>query len=188
MRRAVFLDRDGVINVDRGYVHRWEDFEFVPGVLDAAAGLCAAGWALVVVTNQSGIARGLYTEAAYQALTQKMTDAFRERGAPLAAVYHCPHHPQGRIAALAVECGCRKPAPGLLLRARDELGLSLSRSVMVGDKTSDLEAARRAGVGRSFLVCPGQTEAVTRSAHGVETFRDLAGCAEHLLTEEGQSR
>lgn len=188
MRCAVFLDRDGVINVDRGYVHRWEDFEFVPGVLEAATGLYAAGWALVVVTNQSGIARGLYTEAAYQALTQKMADAFRERGAPLAAVYHCPHHPQGCVAALAVDCGCRKPAPGLLLRARDELGLSLAESVMVGDKTSDLEAARRAGVGRSFLVRAGQTDAVFRNAHGGEVFRDLASCAERLLAEAGQGR
>lgn len=181
MKRAVFLDRDGVINRDHGYVHRWEDFEFVPGVLDAAARLSSDGWTLVVVTNQSGIARGFYSEEAYLALTQQMTEVFARAGAPIAAVYHCPHHPEGRIAALAVDCGCRKPAPGLLLRAQDELGLSLPDSVMVGDKASDLAAASRAGVGRSFLICPGQVQALVHDARGQAVFRDLSSCVDHLL-------
>ncbi len=102
MKRAVFLDRDSVINRDLGYVHRWEDFEFLPGVLDAACRLASSGWTLVVVTNQSGIARGYYTEHAYGALTSKMEEAFSRHGAPLAGVYHCPHHPAGRITNLAV--------------------------------------------------------------------------------------
>lgn len=188
MRRAVFLDRDGVINRDHGYVHRWADFEFLPGVLDAAARLSAAGWALVVVTNQSGIARGYFTEAAYLALTQKMTEAFAQRGAPIAAVYHCPHHPEGRIAALAVACDCRKPAPGLLLRARDELGLSLSESVMIGDKASDLWAARRAGVERTFLIRAEPAAAVHDEAGAQAVFADLTGCVDHLLGCAGEHR
>jgi D,D-heptose 1,7-bisphosphate phosphatase len=181
MKRAAFLDRDGVINCDRGYVHRWENFELLPGVLDAASRLASAGWTLVVVTNQSGIARGYYTEDAYLELTRRMTDAFARQGAPLAAVYHCPHHPAGRIAALAIGCDCRKPAPGLLLRARDELGLSLPDSVMVGDKPSDVLAARAAGVGRAFLIRSGTADAPVALDGADGVFDDLAGCADHLL-------
>jgi D-glycero-D-manno-heptose 1,7-bisphosphate phosphatase len=181
MRRAVFLDRDGVINRDHGYVHRWEDFEFLPGVLEAASRLVAGGWTLVVVTNQSGIARGYYTEEAYRALTQRMKDVFAQRAAPLAAVYHCPHHPAGRMAGLAVECDCRKPAPGLFLRARDELALSLPDSVMIGDKPSDVSAARAAGVGRVFLVRSGQTGRADGDTGADSVFDSLAECANHLL-------
>jgi D-glycero-D-manno-heptose 1,7-bisphosphate phosphatase len=178
MKRAVFLDRDGVINRDRGYVHRWDDVEFFPGVFEAARRLATSGWTLVVVTNQSGIARGYFTEEAYHALTQRMTGVFRDEGAPLAAVYHCPHHPEGRVAALAIACDCRKPAPGMFLRARDELGLSLADSVMIGDKPSDVAAARRAGVGRSFLIRSEPTDLDTL-ADGV--FDDLVDCANQLL-------
>ena len=186
MKRAVFLDRDGVINLDRAYVHRWEDFEFVPGALDAAARLAAAGWTLVVVTNQSGIARGYYTEDDYQALTRQMVDAFAARGVPVAAVYHCPHHPSGRVAALAVDCECRKPAPGMLLRAAREHGLSLPDSMMVGDKPSDIAAARAAGVGRAYLVASDNAESPTYGADEEQVgadgaFASLADCVDHLL-------
>ncbi|MBK1613521.1 D-glycero-beta-D-manno-heptose-1,7-bisphosphate 7-phosphatase [Rubrivivax gelatinosus] len=150
--RAVFLDRDGVVNVDHGYVGRWQDFEFAPGAVDAMRRLQEAGWLLVVVTNQSGIARGYYTEADYQALTARMKAELAAAGAPLAGVYHCPHHPQGSVAAYAQDCDCRKPAPGLILRAAAELGLTLADSVLVGDKASDAQAARAAGVGRVVLV------------------------------------
>jgi D-glycero-D-manno-heptose 1,7-bisphosphate phosphatase len=181
MRRAAFLDRDGVVNVDRGYVHRLEDFEFLPGVLDAAARLSSGGWTLVVVTNQSGIARGLYSEQTYRVLTQHMEQAFARAGAPLAGVYHCPHHPEGRIAALAIECTCRKPAPGLLLQARDELGLSLPDSVLVGDRLSDLVAARRAGVGRAYLLRSGPTDRLVAESAPDGVFDSLADCVDHLM-------
>lgn len=179
MKRAVFLDRDGVINADHGYVHGWGDFEFLPGVLEAASRLSAAGWSLVVVTNQSGIARGYYTEEAYQALTLRMQAAFAEHGAPLDAVYHCPHHPSGEIAALAVACGCRKPAPGMILRARDELGLSLSASVLMGDRHSDMAAARSAGVGRAFLIRSRHTDVQPLAADGV--FDSMSDGVDELL-------
>lgn len=184
MRRAAFLDRDGVINVDHAYVRRWEDFEFVPGALDAAARLAVAGWTLVVVTNQSGIARGYYTEDEFQALTARMVARFQEQGAPIAAVYHCPHHPSGKIAALAIDCECRKPAPGMLLRATRELGLSPDASIMIGDKPSDIGAARAAGVGRAYLVRSDnaesfQADAATCGADGA--FESLADCVDHLL-------
>lgn len=152
MRRAAFLDRDGVINLDHGYVVRREDFVFVPGALDACRTLHALGFALVVVTNQSGIGRGLYTTADFLALTDWMKGEFARYGAPLAGVYHCPHHPTDAVGAWRVECACRKPAPGMLLAAIADLGLDPARSVMFGDRRSDLQAAQGAGVPERVLL------------------------------------
>jgi len=152
LRRAAFIDRDGVINIDHGYVFRREEFEFVPGLLSACAQLHRWGFSLVVVTNQSGIGRGLYTEDDYRRLTAWMTDEFAAAGAPLAGVYHCPHHPQALLPGLRRDCGCRKPAPGLLLAAARELSLDLPRSVLFGDKASDIEAALAAGVPHRVLL------------------------------------
>lgn len=151
-RRAAFLDRDGVINVDRGYVFRREDFEFVPGALGACARLHRLGFALVVATNQSGIGRGLYTEDEYRQLTDWMRAQFDAAGAPLAGVYHCPHHPEASIAEYRRVCACRKPAPGMLLAAARDLALDLSRSILFGDKDSDMAAAAAAGVPRRVLL------------------------------------
>ncbi|MDM4772072.1 D-glycero-beta-D-manno-heptose 1,7-bisphosphate 7-phosphatase [Solimonas sp. SE-A11] len=172
--KAAFLDRDGVINVDSGYVYRWEDFAFLPGAVGAMRRLAAAGYALVVVTNQSGIARGMYTEPQYQALTAQLRQALAAEGVALAAVYHCPHLPGGSVAAYARDCDCRKPAPGMLLRAQQELGIDMAASLMVGDKPSDIEAARAAGVGRAYLVGRAQTPA---DGH----FADLAACVDALV-------
>jgi len=109
LRKAAFLDRDGVINKDKAYVHRWEDFEFVPGAVEGMRRLQQAGYALVVVTNQSGLARGYYTEAQYQALTTALREELSRQGVQLDGVYHCPHHPQGSVPHLAVDCDHRLP-------------------------------------------------------------------------------
>ncbi len=146
LRRAAFLDRDGVINIDRGYVYRREDFQFVPGVLEGARHLHDLGFLLVVASNQSGIGRGLYTEADFNALTTWMRSEFLAAGAPLAGVYFCPHHPTDALGEYRRTCDCRKPAPGMLLAAAHDLGIDLKASAMFGDKVSDLEAARAAGV------------------------------------------
>ena len=155
MRRAAFIDRDGVINEERDYVHRPEDFHLLPGVVDGLRRLQQAGFALVVVTNQAGIARGLYGEAEFARLTEYMTALLQRQGVTLAGVYHCPHHPSAGIGPWRVDCDCRKPKPGMLLQAARELSLSLPDSVLVGDKSSDIEAGRRAGVGRCLLVTSG---------------------------------
>jgi len=152
LRRAAFIDRDGVINIDHGYVSRREDFRFVPGTLAACAQLHRQGFALAVVTNQSGIGRGLYSEDDYRRLTEWMAAEFAAAGAPLAGVYHCPHHPQARLPDYRCDCDCRKPAPGLLLTAARELSLDLARSVLFGDKASDIEAAAAAGVPQRVLL------------------------------------
>jgi len=145
MRRAAFLDRDGVINVDSGYVHRVEEFEFVAGTLQACRELVRRGWLLVVATNQSGIGRGRYTERDFHALTAWMRERFEEAGAPLAGVYFCPHHPDDR-------CDCRKPQPGMLLAAARELAIDLQQSVFYGDKCEDLQAAQAAGISHRVLL------------------------------------
>ena len=182
-RQAAFLDRDGVINRDRAYVSRWEDFEFVPGAVDAMRRLKKAGYALVVVTNQSGIARGYYSEAQYQALTAAMQQALLDAGAAVDAVYHCPHHPKGKVAELAIDCDCRKPAPGMILRAAKELNLSLADSILVGDKPSDIEAARAAGVGRAYIVQSDNAESTTGLAGADAAHADLQSCVAALLPD-----
>lgn len=179
-RPAAFLDRDGVVNRDVGYLHRWEDFEFLPGVLDAMRRLHDAGYALVIVTNQSGIARGYYTEADYQALTAQLRGALVAAGCPAAGIYHCPHHPDGTVAAYAIDCDCRKPQPGMLLQAVRELDLSPPDSLLVGDKLSDLQAAHGAGVKHAYLVRSNQPlePNATKLADGV--FGSLADLVQHL--------
>lgn len=149
-RPSLLLDRDGVINEDAGYTHRIEDFIFIEGIFDLARGAAACGMPIVVVTNQAGIGRGLYTEEQFQRLTAWMCERFVEQGAPIARVLHCPYHPTEGVGAYRRESEFRKPGPGMLLQARDELGLDLARSVLVGDKPSDIEAGRRAGVGTTL--------------------------------------
>lgn len=183
-RKAAFLDRDGVINLDRAYVHKWEDFEFVPGAVDAMRRLSDAGYAIVIVTNQSGIARGMYTEVDYQLLTQQMCEALAAAGVKVTGVYHCPHHPQGRVTELALECECRKPAPGMILRASQELGVSLSNSLLVGDKPSDIEAARRAGVSKAYMVRSDNEESSVLNVDTDQVFDDLAECVSYILRHD----
>lgn len=181
--RAVFLDRDGVVNVEREYLHRIEDFEFLPGVPQALARLQSAGWRLVVVTNQSGIARGYYTQADYQRLTAHMVDALAREGVALEGVLHCPHLPNATVEAYRVECECRKPAPGMLLAAAKQFDIDLSASVMVGDKASDVQAGRAACVGRCWLVRSGHAldDQAVRAADAVHA--DLRACADALLAD-----
>jgi D-glycero-D-manno-heptose 1,7-bisphosphate phosphatase len=152
VRAAAFLDRDGVVNVDRDYVFRQQDFEFVPGTLDAARELRGFGLALVVVTNQSGIARGFYGVDEFEALTGWMREQFASHGAALDGVYYCPHHPSEGSPPYRQVCRCRKPQPGLLLDAARDLGLDLAHSVLFGDKVSDLQSALAAGIPHRILL------------------------------------
>ena len=147
MRRAAFLDRDGVINIDHAYVCRIEDFDFIPGVLEAARMLHDAGLDLIIVTNQSGIGRGYYTVEDFRRLDAAVRAVFAEHGAPITDVYFCPHHPSKALDPWRCVCDCRKPAPGMILRAAREHDIDLAHSIMFGDKPSDMQAAAAAGVG-----------------------------------------
>ncbi|TNY25747.1 D,D-heptose 1,7-bisphosphate phosphatase [Fulvimonas soli] len=151
-RKALFLDRDGVINVDHGYVCSPERTEFLDGIFELVAAANRRGLAVVVATNQAGIARGYYTEQDFHAYMAWVRAQFRRHDARIDAVYHCPHHPTAGLGAYLRACACRKPAPGMLLAAQRDLGLDLGASLLVGDKPSDIEAGRAAGVGRNLLL------------------------------------
>lgn len=151
-REALFLDRDGVINVDRTYVARRSDFEWCPGIFRLTRVAAERGIPIVVVTNQSGIGKGYYTQVDFDQLNAWMCAEFDARGTPLAGVYHCPYHPEAVIASLKADHPWRKPAPGMLLAAARDLALDLTQSVMIGDQWNDMIAAARAGIGTAVLV------------------------------------
>ncbi len=152
LARALFLDRDGVINQETGYLYRCEDIVWVDGIFDLCRTALALDYRLVVVTNQAGIGRGLYTQAQFDDLTAWMMREFAARGAPLSAVYSCPYHPEHGLGDYRREHEDRKPAPGMLLRAARDLGLDLSQSILVGDRCSDIAAAYAAGLREAFLL------------------------------------
>ena len=140
-RPAAFLDRDGVLNVDHGFTHKPDQLEWIKGAPEAVQLLNEAGYIVLVITNQSGVARGFYDEAAIHKFHTHLQDALREQGAHIDAFYYCPHHPDGTVKRLAVHCRCRKPNPGMLEQAAREWPIDLSRSFLIGDKDADMSAA-----------------------------------------------
>lgn len=153
---AIFLDRDGTINIDHGYVYEIERFEFIDGVIDACLELKQMGFALVLVTNQSGIARGKFTEDQFMQLTEWMDWSLADRGVDLDGIYFCPHHPNIGIEEHKQQCDCRKPLPGMLLAAKEHLNIDMAASYIVGDKIEDLQAGIAAGIGTKVLVKSGK--------------------------------
>ncbi len=170
-RAFVFLDRDGTLVPDTGYVHRLEDCVLLPGASEGLRRMQDAGFRLVIVTNQSGIGRGLYGEPEFQAFQSRLASLLAKDGVRIERTYHCPHVPEDA-------CACRKPAPGLLLRARDELGADLERSWMVGDAARDLEAARASGCAGAVRIAPPTVERAAGESHRA---RDLPGAAGIVL-------
>ena len=143
---ALFLDRDGVINVDHGYVHRSDQFEFIPGIFDLARfAVNELRWRIVVITNQSGIGRGYYDEAAYQQLTRWMCERFEAENAKITRVYHCPYHPEHGIGEYRLDHPWRKPKPGMIMQAASDLDIDLARSAIIGDTLADIAAGAEAG-------------------------------------------
>ena len=153
-RPALFLDRDGVVNIDHAYVHRKNDFEFIDGIFDLCRHAKALGYLIIIVTNQAGIGRGYYTEEDFAALTHWMCGIFDRERAAIDKVYFCPTHPDGAVERYRKQSDLRKPAPGMILLAAREFNVNLQDSILVGDKFSDLEAGFAAGVGSNILYRP----------------------------------
>jgi len=154
LNRALFLDRDGVINIDYGYVHTPDTFEFINGIFDVANFAIELNYKLVVITNQAGIGRGIYSEEDFNKLTSWMCEKFSTAGAPIDRVYFSPYHPTAGIGGYLKDDYNRKPKPGMILNAQKELDLDLRSSVLIGDKASDIQAGIAAGVGRNLLFAP----------------------------------
>ena len=149
---AVFFDRDGTLNRDVGYVTHLDAYELLPRAAAAVRRVNEAGWLAILVTNQAGVARGYFPESMVEAAHGKLRDELRAEGARLDAIYYCPHAPNGDVPAYAIDCRMRKPYPGMILKAAEERGVDLEKSVMLGDKYSDLEAGWRAGCGAGLLL------------------------------------
>jgi D-glycero-D-manno-heptose 1,7-bisphosphate phosphatase len=148
---AIFLDRDGTLNIDKGYVYRIEDWEWIPGAIDSIVRLKKSGYLVIVITNQAGIARGYYNEADMNILHARINAELKDYGAVIDGFYHCPHHPEFGAVQL---CNCRKPMPGLIYAASQNFDIDLGRSWLIGDKASDVQAGIAAGV-KSILVSTG---------------------------------
>lgn len=179
--RAAFIDRDGVLNEERAFVHKIEDFVLLPGAVQALRALQAAGYRTVVVTNQSGIARGLYTEADYQRLTAQVRERLQAEGVRLDAIEYCPHLPDAPLPEYRRVCECRKPAPGMLLRAIRALDIDPTASFLIGDRLSDVQAGRAAGVGRCFLARTGYALSPEAIAAADAVYEDLLACVQDVL-------
>ena len=182
-KRAVFLDRDGTINVEKDYLSRPEDFEFFPDVPLALKRLKAAGYLLIVVTNQSGVARGYFTLSEVDTLHRHIQAQLKQFGTELDGFYICPHHPDKGIAEYRAHCSCRKGEPGLLLQAATDFGIDLERSFMIGDKLTDIEAGTRAGC-QPILVLTGYGVETSQRLEfdGIPIFEDLGKAVEYILT------
>jgi len=170
VKKALFLDRDGVINKEKNYLYKVEEFEFIDGVFDTCKFFQDRGYELIIITNQAGIARGYYTEEDFHKLNDWMLEEFKKRGIKISKVYFCPHHPD-----FTGECECRKPKPGMILQAQGEFGLDLSSSILVGDKESDIRVGKNAGVGLNVLVKSGHKidEKNTQADLVLKSIKDL---------------
>ena len=150
--KTIFLDRDGVINKDINYLHKIDDFEFVDGIFDVCLYFQSLGYKIIIITNQSGISRGYYSHSDYQKVTQWMLDQFKYKNINILDVFHCPHGPDST-------CDCRKPKPGMFLKAKDKHNTDMEKSWMIGDKERDTIAANSAGIDNTILI---------RSSHRID--------------------
>lgn len=147
---ALFLDRDGVINIDHAYVYRIDDFEFIPGIFSVCRHAIKLGYMIVVVTNQAGIGRGYYSEEDFLKLNQWMCARFLDEGITITKTYHCPFHPSHGVGMYKQDSYDRKPNPGMLIQAQQEFAINMEQSILIGDKVSDIQAGIAAGVGKNI--------------------------------------
>ena len=165
--KTIFLDRDGIINKEVNYLHKIDDFEFMDGIFDCCAHFNNLGYKIIIITNQSGIARGYYQEADYMRLTSWMLDKFKEKNINILDIFHCPHGPDS-------SCICRKPKPGMFLDAKSKYNIEMEKSWMIGDKETDIEAANLAGISNTILLRSGHliNESDSKSKHIIDSIKD----------------
>jgi len=152
VNKALFLDRDGIINEDSAYVYQPQEFIFVEGIFDLCRYFVKQGYRLFIITNQAGIGRGFYSEADFDKLMTWVSEEFAKQTIVIEKSYYCPHHPTAGIGHYKMNCDCRKPEAGMLLEAAKEFNLDLSASLLIGDKISDIEAGKRAGLRKTYLI------------------------------------
>ncbi len=168
MNKALFLDRDGVINVEMDYLFKIEDFQFIDGIFELCKYYQNLGYLIIVITNQSGIARDYYTEKDFSLLTLWMLEEFHKHAIDIKKVYYCPHHPE-----ISGYCMCRKPHAGMLLDAQKEFNIDLKNSVLVGDKERDIEAGLNAGLQETYLFDESKSVTVSRATKIVSSLNDI---------------
>lgn len=182
MRKAVFLDRDGTLIEEAGYLDRVERIAFFPYTVDAVRLLNRAGLAVIVVSNQSGVARGFFDEAFVQETQQQIAARLKLGGATVDGFYYCPHHPEGTVPAYRAVCECRKPRPGLLQRAARDHGIDLERSAVVGDRVFDVQAGHAVGA-RTVLVRTGYGREHEPQARATRVADNLMGAIAWILRQ-----
>ncbi|WP_373034660.1 D-glycero-beta-D-manno-heptose 1,7-bisphosphate 7-phosphatase [Sulfurimonas sp.] len=168
MTKALFLDRDGIINVDKKYVHKKDEFEFTDGIFEFCKYFMDNGFLIFVITNQAGIGRGYYTDNDFLTLTEWMKGEFKQNNIFIKDVYHCPHHSEKGIGKYKIDCNCRKPKPGMILSIADKYRIDLNYSILVGDKKSDIEAGIRAKIKNNFLI-----KSEYQNEYDFKTIKDL---------------
>ena len=166
--KALFLDRDGIINIDHSYVYKIEDFEFVEGIFDLVKRFADNGYLIFIITNQSGIGRGYYTEESFTTLTQWMIERFIQEGIHVEKVYYCPHSPE-------TKCHCRKPETGMIDEAMKSYDIDLSRSWMIGDKQSDIDLAKNTDIGKSIYIGDKSVN------NAIYSFKTILECKQYYL-------
>ena len=184
-RRAIFLDRDGTINVEKKYLHRIEDFEFLPGVIEALKLFQDAGYLLIIITNQSGIGRGFYTEEDFQILNVWMIDKLKKMGIDIDKVYYCPHLPNAIIEKYRIDCKCRKPAIGLYEKAINDFDIDMEKSFAIGDKIRDCAICEKMNC-NGYLIANNESENIIQAVQdgnykNIAYEKDLLECAKLIV-------
>ena len=172
--KTIFLDRDGVINKEVNYLHKIDDFEFIGGIFDACLHFQSLNYKIIIITNQSGISRGYYTESDYQKVTQWMLNQFKYKNINILDIFHCPHGPDST-------CDCRKPKPGMFLKAKTKHNTDMDKSWMIGDKERDTIAANLAGIDNTILVRSGHR--IEESQSNARFILDSIRQAKQIITE-----
>lgn len=172
--KAIFLDRDGVINVEKNYVGSVSDFEFQTEIFQLCRLFQEKGFLIIIITNQAGIAKGLYSLIDFEKLNDWMISRFKEEGISVSETFYCPHHPDALIPELSIECNCRKPKPGMILKASKKYNIELNESILIGDKESDILAGINSGIPRNFMIKSHPNEDYSKKTFATQVFNNLS--------------